>query len=562
MSVAIRTGVDPITVEVVRHTITAICDDLEVNLTRTAFSPIVYESKDFAAALLDTEGNMIGQAMGSLPVFLCDLGSAIQDVMRVYGLDNIQPGDMFASNDPNVFGQHLNNVVVTLPIFWQERVIAFTAVRAHWVDIGGRDPGGWNADTTEIFQEGLQIPTLKLYKRGVLDDEIVRLICLNIRTPEPVMGDLRAQVAACHLGARRFLELVWKYGHETVFESIHTIWDHSEQRVRQAIAAIPDGVYEAESLLDDDGLRRDVEIPLKVKVIVSGSEITVDYSEIPEQTPGPLNSRPAAAMAVARIAVKMIAAPLEIANEGGFRAIKIILPEGKMLSAKRPAPVAQWSPALATLIDTVLTALSQAIPDRIPAGSRNDVGGIKIYSAPTAAKRFYHSQATTGGWGAMPFRDGACGMKSLNHGDSKVLPAEIVEAEAPVRIDEEALLPDSGGAGKFRGGLGTLRRFTVLEDAIGAFSMHRAKCPPWGLFGGLPGSNDMFHFDVPGREPFSSSKIENVPLPKGSRIRMETAGGGGWGNPHERDRRRIEEDLRQGYVSEKAARELYGYSPE
>jgi N-methylhydantoinase B len=561
VSIAVRAAVDPITVEVVRHTITAICDEMEVNLTRTAFSPIVYESKDFAAALLDVEGNMIGQAMGSLPVFLCDLGSAIQDVLDVYGLERIEPGDIFASNDPNVFGQHLNNVVVTLPIWHRERIIAFTAVRAHWVDIGGRDPGGWNADTTEIFQEGLQIPTLKLYKRGELDDEIVRLICLNIRTPEPVMGDMRAQVSACHLGARRFQALVEKYGEDTVFESIRIVWDQAERKVRQAIAEIPDGVYEAESMLDDDGVQRDVTIPLKVKVILSGSEITVDYSDLPEQTPGPLNSRPAAAMAVARIATKMITAPLDIATEGGFRPIKIVLPEGKMLSAKRAAPVAQWSPALATLIDTVLTALSQAIPDRIPAGSRNDVGGVKVFSAPASPRQWYHSHSCTGGWGALPFRDGACGMKSLNHGDSKILPAEVVEAASPILIEAESLIPDSGGAGKFRGGLGTGRTFVVLEDGIGAFSMHRAKCPPWGLFGGQPGKPDMFHFEVPGQEPFSASKIENVPLPKGSRVRMETAGGGGWGNPLERDRTLIEEDLRQGYITPEAARDIYAHVP-
>jgi N-methylhydantoinase B len=480
------------------------------------------------------------------------------DILAVYGLDDIEPGDIFASNDPNVFGQHLNNIVITLPIFWEGRVIAFASVRAHWVDIGGKDPGGWNADTTEIYQEGLQIPTLKLYRRGELNDELVRLICLNIRTPEPVLGDMRAQVAAAHLGAQRFLELVRKFGPETVFESIHAIWDQSEQRVRQAIAEIPDGVYGAEALLDDDGVRRDVTIPLKVRVIVEGSTITVDFSDLPEQTPGPLNSRPACAMAVARIATKMITAPLEIANEGGFRPIEIILPEGKMLSARRGAPVAQWSPALATLIDLVLTALSQAIPDRIPAGSRNDVGGVKVFSAPVSPRPWYYSHSCTGGWGGLPFRDGVCGMKSLNHGDSKIVPAEIVEAAGPILIEEEALIPDSGGAGTFRGGLGTRRTFQVLEDGIGAFSMHRAKCPPWGLFGGEPGLPDMFFFDVPGQEPFSASKIENVPLPKGSHVRMETAGGGGWGDPLQRDPHLVAEDVRQGYVSPSRARDTYG----
>jgi N-methylhydantoinase B len=558
MTVAHKRAVDPITVEVVRHTITAICDEMEVNLTRTAFSPIVYESKDFCAALLDTEGRMIGQALGSLPVFLCDLGNAIEDVVRVYGMDNIEPGDVFASNDPNVFGQHLNNVVLSLPIFWEDRVVAFTSVRAHWVDIGGKDPGGWNADTTEIFQEGLQIPTTKLYRRGELNDELIRLITLNIRTPEPVLGDMRAQLAACHLGARRFVDLVRKFGPETVFVSIDEMWDQSERRVRQAIEAIPDGVYSAEAVLDDDGVRRDVPIPLKVKVIVDGSTITVDFSDIPDQTPGPLNSRPASAMAVARIAAKMITAPLEIANQGGFRPIDVILPEGKMLSARRGAPVAQWSPALATLIDMVLTALSQAIPDRIPAGSRNDVGGIKVYSAPGSPNPYYFSHSCTGGWGGLPFRDGVCGMKSLNHGDSKIVPVEVVEATSPILIEEEALHQDSGGAGKYRGGLGTRRVYRVLRDGVGDFSMHRSKCPPWGLFGGQPGQPDMFFIDVPGREAFAVSKIERVPLPKDSRITMETAGGGGWGNPLEREPVLVARDVKEGYVSCERARSVYG----
>jgi N-methylhydantoinase B len=550
--------VDPITVEVVRHTITAIADEMEANLTRTAFSPIVYESKDFCAALLDIEGNMIGQAMGSLPVFLCDLGNAIQDIQRIYGLENVEPGDMFAANDPNVFGQHLNNVVVTLPIFWEGRVAAFVAVRAHWIDIGGRDPGGWNADTTEIWQEGLQIPTVKLVKRGMMDDELARLIALNVRTPEPVFGDLRAQIAACHLGARRFLLMLEKYGLEMVSECIRTIWDQSEQRVRDAIAAIPDGVYTAEAQLDDDGVRKDVPVRLPVRVVVAGSEITVDFSDVPEQNPGPLNSGPAAAMAVARIAVKMITTPLEIANEGGFRPIKIILPEGTMLSARRGAPVAQWSPALATLIDLVLAALSEAIPDRIPAGSREDVGGTKIFPPLGSARRWYYMHPCPGGWGGLPFRDGVCGMKSLNHGDSLVPAAEILEASTPVLIEEEVLKQDSGGAGQFRGGLGTRRTFRVREDAIGAFSMHRASCPPWGLFGGEPGTTDMFFFDVPGREPFAAPKVENIPLPAGSRIVMETAGGGGWGDPLTRDPARVALDVRRGYVSPVAARDKYG----
>jgi N-methylhydantoinase B len=549
--------VDPITVEVVRHTVAAIADEMEANLTRTAFSPIVYESKDFCAALLDTRGQMIGQALGSLPVFLCDLGRAIEDIIQIYPLESIEPGDVFASNDPNIFGQHLNNVVITLPIFWQGRVAAFAAVRAHWVDIGGNHAGG-NNDTTEIFQEGLQIPTLKLFKRGVMDDELARLIKLNIRSPEPVFGDLRAQVAACHLGARRFGEILDKYGLETTFECIETIWDQSEQRVRGVIAAIPDGVYTAEAQIDDDGVRLGVPLQLTLRVIVEGSDLTVDFSGLPDQLPGPLNSRPAAAMAVARIAAKMITSPEEIANEGAFRPVQIILPEGKMLSARHGAPVARWSPALATMIDMVLAALSEAIPDRIPAGSRQDVGGSKIVAPSGSARRWFYMHPMPGGWGALPFRDGVCGMKSHNHGDSYVPAAEVLEVSAPVLIEETTLRQDSAGAGRYRGGLGTRIVARTLAEGVGSFTMHRANCPPWGLAGGAASAPDMFHFQLPGQEPFSASRVNDIKLPPGALVTMETAGGGGWGDPLEREPQRVALDVRREYVTADAARAQYG----
>ncbi|HLG73183.1 MAG TPA: hydantoinase B/oxoprolinase family protein [Chloroflexota bacterium] len=555
---AVKTAVDPITVEVIRHKIGAMCDEMEVNLMRTAFSPTVYESRDFCAALLDPEGQVIGQALGGNAIFLCDLTYAIADVYKVYGRDGIEPDDIFASNDPNVFGQHLNNVVLILPVFFEGRLVAFSAVRSHWVDIGGRDPGGWNVDTTEIYQEGLQIPTVKLFKRGRMDDELARLIGLNVRDTDEVFGDLHAQVVGCQLGARRFTEMLARYGEDTVFESIRIIWDQSETRVRQVIESIPDGSYTAKAVLDDDGLRRNVPVPLKITVRIDGSELTVDYSDMPPQTPGPLNTRPPAAMSAARITVKMFSTPFEFANEGAFRPVHVIVPEGTMFNAGPGAPVAQWSPPLTTVVDMMLAALSSAMPDRLPAGSRNDIGGIKVYSPPGAKRPWRYTDALSGGWGAMPFRDGACGLKTVRHGDSKILSAEMVESRAPVIIESEGLIPDSGGAGKFRGGLGTGRTFRVLEDGIGAFSMHRSDCPPWGMYGGEPGRPDMFHFRIPGREPFSSPKIDNVPLPAGSVVRMETAGGGGWGSPFERDPALVALDVYRGYVSREMALEKYG----
>lgn len=550
--------VDPITVEVVRYTVTSICNEMEANITRTAFSPIVYEAKDFCAALLDLDGRLIAQASGSLPVFLCDLGLAVQEVMRIYGRDNIEEGDIFASNDPSVFGQHLNNVVVTLPIFYEKELIEFAAVRVHWVDIGGRDAGGWNLDTTEVYQEGIQIPTLKLFKRGTLDDEIWRLIALNIRLPEAVFGDMQAQVDACKLAERRYLELVKRYGLSIVHRSIDQLWDQSERRVRESIAVIPDGAYEAEAFVDEDGVRKDVPIPLRVKVVVQGSDVTVDYTNMSPQVAGPINSGGVSGVSAARIAVKALTTPLEPANEGSFRAVHVILPPGKLVSAQRPAPVGQWSAALSSLIDTILKALHPAIPDRIPAGSRNDVGGSQIYGNRPGGGLWYYSQSCPGGWGALPYMDGPCGLKSLNHGDSFIPATEVVESTSPILVERQELRQDSAGAGKFRGGLGTCRIIRLLEEGIGNFVMHRGKFPPWGLAGGKPSQADVFKITLPGQPEFETTRVRDIWLPKDSRVAFMTAGGGGWGDPRERSLEAVERDVRAGYISVQKAIEDYG----
>jgi N-methylhydantoinase B len=552
-------NIDPITVEVVHHTVTSICDEMEANLTRTAFSTIVYESKDFSAALLDLNGHIIAQARGSLPVFLCDLGLAVKDVFRLYARDEIYPGDIFASNDPSVFGQHLNNVVLTQPIFKDNVLIAFVAVRAHWIDIGGRDAGGWNLDTTEIYQEGIQIPTVKLFNRGHLDQEKWRLIALNIRLPEQVFGDMQAQVSACKLAERRYLDLVGKYGTDVVTSCIEEFWNQSEKRMREGVAKIPDGTYAAESFLDEDGVHKDMPVPLRVKVIVKGTDVTVDYSDLSPQVQGPINSGGVSGLAVARIAIKSLIVPVDPADEGSFRPIHVILPPGKLVSAARPAAIAQWSAALASLIDTIFKALNCAIPDKVPAGSRNDVGGIQIYGRG-AEKFWYYHQACPGGWGALSTSDGPCGLKSLNHGDSYVIPTEVIESRSPIRIEREELRQDSGGAGKFRGGLGTRRVFRVLKNGVGNLTMHRGNFPPWGLAGGKPGAPDTFVVELPGQQEFQLTRAKDISLPAGSRVTVLTAGGGGWGDPLERDSRAIEADLIRGYISREKAIEDYGVS--
>ena len=369
---------------------------------------------------------------------------------------------------------------------------------------------------------------------------------------------MHAQVDACKLAERRFLGLVQKYGLDAMWRSIKQIWDQSERKVRAAIETIPDGTYEAECFLDEDGVRHDVPIPLRVKVIIKGSDAVVDYSNMSSQAAGPINSGGVSGLAAARIAFKALTTPLDPANEGSFSAVQAILPPGKLISAQRPAPLGQWSAALSSLIDTILKALHPAIPDRIPAGSRNDVGGSQIYGTRSNGQLWFYSQSCPGGWGALPDSDGPCGLKSLNHGDSFIPATEVVESTSPILIEREELRQDSAGAGKFRGGLGTARVIRVLADGTGNFTMHRGKSPPWGLAGGKASAPDTFKFEVPGQSVLETTRARNIPLPQNSRVSFLTAGGGGWGNPLDRGIDDVELDVRRGYVSPQKALEDYG----
>ena len=282
-----RAKFDPIMLEVVRSLLIAIMDECEINLSRTAFSPIIYEVKDYCIGLLDKNCRTIAQSRGSVPTFMSDLGDSVKDGIEIYGEDGFEPGDVLLMNFSDVCGQHLNNVVVYMPVFLGKELIGFMASRAHWSDVGGKNPGSWCTDSTEIFQEGLQLRSLKVYKRGKPDPEILRVIRHNIRMPEMSMGDMEAQIAACELGRQRYVALIEKYGWTQVDDCINHMWDQCEALARQQIRAMPDGTYSAESFLDDDGVTPDKIIPIKISVIVKGDSLTVDYSQLAPQTPGP-----------------------------------------------------------------------------------------------------------------------------------------------------------------------------------------------------------------------------------------------------------------------------------
>ena len=553
--------INPITIEVVRNAINAYADEMATALCKSAYNMMIYEVRDFCCGLIDGEGRMISQNKGGLPIFLADLGIAVKDGIARYGLDGFAPGDVVIMNHGLVCGQHLNNVVIYAPCFHDGKVVAFAASRAHWVDIGGMRVGFGSVETTEIYQEGLQFRSLKIYEAGQRNETLWQMINDNLRFPEAALGDLRAQIACCQLGIRRFGELLARYGRDTVEACIHAVWDATEREARAFVAKIPDGTYEAESFLDNDGRSLDVRLRIKVKVVIDGDRMVIDFSEMNDQVPGPTNSGYSGGLAAARVAFKNLTQPEAPVNEGCFRPLELILPEGKILNAKWPAALGLWSIPLPTVIDTILKALAPALPERIPAAHKGDMGGCSIGGFRPDGRRFLLMNIFGGGWGGRPHEDGESASVSICQGDVRSAPIELQEVQYPFLIERFALRTDSGGAGEHRGGLGVDLTYRALQKCVANVNNERTQDPPWGLAGGKPGAvNEAVLIRHDGSEQ-RLRKATGVQLEPGDRLTFGTAGGGGWGDPRRRDRRALEADIRSGYVSPEAARRDYGYAP-
>lgn len=550
---------DPITVEVVRNAIVAYADEMAEALCKSAYNMMIYEVRDYCCGLIDTTGRMISQNRGGLPIFLADLGIAVEDGIKKYGLGGFAEGDVLVMNHGHICGQHLNNVVVYAPCFHEGELIGFAANRAHWVDIGGGRQGFGSNATTDIFSEGLQMRSLKIYKAGELNDTLYQIIQDNIRYPDASLGDLRAQIASCQIGAKRYSELIARYGRGVVESCVETIWDHADKAVRQVIERIPDGTYSAESYLDNDG--RDLATPLKiaVRVIVSGSTITVDFHGMHPQVNGPLNSGRSGGIAAARVAFKALTSPELDVNEGCFRALNVDLPDGTILSARPPAALGQWSIALPTVIDTILKALAPAVPEIIPAAHKGDMGGCSFFGFYDDGSRFLLMNIFGGGWGGRPHEDGESAAVSVCQGDVRNTPVELQEIKYPFIVEKHALRPDSGGAGEHRGGLGIELTYRCLRACRGNINFDRTVTPPWGLHGGKAGEISLAIIDRADGTQQKVHKATDVQFKPGDRITFLTAGGGGYGDPRNRSRSDLEEDLANGLVSPEAAVRDYGY---
>ena len=541
--------IDAVTAEVIRSGGVAITDEMKTNLMRTAYNMIIYEALDFTVGLFDARGNTISIGLGP-PMFIRGLSDTIKAKLEFFAPGTIEPGDILLINDSYIMGSHLSHMVFTVPIFWEGEIVAFSSSMAHWQDVGGVLGGA----TRDIFSEGLQLPIVKIFKRGVQDMELAEIIKANVRLPELAMGDFRAQVAAVKTGELRFLRLLERYGIESVLGSIDRIYEQSELLARANVASIPDGTHTAESFMDDDGVSEGERIPIKVKVIAKGEQMTIDLSDVSRQVGGYYNSGATAGRSAAEVAFKCITSPLlQPINHGSFLPLNVILLPGRVVSAIKPAAMRMWMTIPMTIVDTIIRALSESIPERTAAGHHADLVIAGTYGVDPATGRFFFGPVGPqgGGYGAKYNEDGMNGTVCINDGDTHNAPIEAGEAKAPIIVREHLLRPDSGGAGQFRGSLG-IRRVVEARSPITVNSqIERTQCAPWGLDGGNAGLANHIHVERANGERYEkeNGKLYSVQLGAGDRYVIESGGGGGFGAPSLHAASRVADDARNGYVS-------------
>lgn len=551
------TRIDPITLEVVRHRLQGIADEMQLTQVNASFSSSVKEAADAAASLFRTDGTVLAQS-ASIPFHLGTLIPAVAHVLARFPVDQMRDDDVYLLNDPYHGGSHMPDIVIVMPVVYRGRVIALSTTVAHHNDVGGASPGSLPPAATEIFQEGLRIPPLRYMRDGVVDAALHELMLLNVRTPQTLEGDVNSQIGACRIGVRRVLELVREHRLPGLLALFDALIDHAEARTRAELRRIPDGTWTAEDFLDNDGVDLDRRVRIAVAVTIRDGTLHVDYTGTSAQTRGPINAVPSAAQSAAYFAVRCITDPTIPSNGGCFRPVTLTMPEGSLVNPRPPAAVNARTGTVKRLATTILAALRPALPDQLTAPWAALTLVCRYIGTTDAGERFVVGDHFVGGTGAARDRDGV-DVIAADIGNTWGLPVETTEMEAPLRVLEHAIRADSGGAGRTRGGNGLVRTFEVLCAEMSL--MHRGERhfePARGVEGGGDGARSCTTvIRTDGRTEDVPSKAM-VQLRRGDRVRIETAGGGGWGDPHGRDPQRLAADLRDGKISADAARRLYG----
>jgi N-methylhydantoinase B len=549
---------DRFTTDVLREAFLAVADEMFVSLQRTSQSPVIYEVLDFGVGITDADGRLVSQGNG-IAGFLGPLGEATRATLAL--VSHLEPGDVVATNDPYAGGgTHLSDVALVRPIFAGGRVIAFAAAKGHWMEVGGKDPGSWTADSTEIYQEGLQLPFVKAYRRGARDRDVVAILRANSRLPDMVEGDLVAQAACLEVAERRVLELCERYGIETVTDAMREVHARSEALSLAALARLPRGVYEAEDFLDDDGVGGDP-IPIRARVTLEPDRMVVDLTGSSAQVRGPVNCTWSGLVSGIRTVFKAVTDAEEPASDAWFRPLEIVCPPGSVFNAVRPAPVAAYFEATEAATDLVWKALAPALPETLTAGSFVSVCATSIALAhPDTGEPTLLVEPQPGGWGASAVKDGEHALVSVGDGETYTIPVEVAEQRYGVLVERLALdVVDGAGAGRRRGGRGVVREYRILsDDAVLTVAFGRHRFAPWGVDGGRDGSvNAIEVVPADGGPVRRFGKAAAHALRRGDLVRLITGTGGGHGDPRARDRALVREDLANGLITERDAREVY-----
>ncbi|MES1926696.1 hydantoinase B/oxoprolinase family protein [Salinisphaera sp. T31B1] len=543
--------IDPIDMEVVGHTMISIADEMAITLQRTAYSSIVREAKDFSTALFNAHGDLLAQSE-SIPTHLGSMGKTLKRVLADYiPAHEIAPGDQIVLNHPYLGASHTPDILLYAPVFVDDRLIAFSATMCHHVDVGGVVAGSAPSNATELFQEGLLIPPLKLYEKGEENRAITEIIRANVRMPDYTLGDLRSQISANAIGVRRLSRLLDRYGADTVIRIMNAWMDYSQDKIRTRLAELPDGTGRATGHLDDDGVDIGQRIDLPVEISIAGDRIHFDFTGVARQVRGPFNVSPETVWSVAYYITRCLTGGQAVQNEGVFRQVDVTLAEGTILNPRFPAPVSGRYHTIMRLSDICFQACSQLLPDRIPASSHAHattlaIGGRK----PDDGQYFVYYELNGGGMGARPGKDGLSGI-DVYVGNCMNVPVESAEQEYPLRFTQYELYENSGGLGEYRGGLGIVREVELLADELTVTLRNDGETThPAGAQGGCDGlpAHKMINR---GRadETRIQGKVTARPMCRGDRIAMYTAGSGGYGDPARRHPAAAAADRDDGYIS-------------
>lgn len=544
---------DPITVDITRYKLDGIAGEMQSTLLRSSFSPIVKEGLDASASLFALDGTTLAQSC-SIPIHLATLIPAVAKIVETFPPARMREGDTYILNDPYCGGTHLPDIAVVQPVMHRGRPIALTAAMTHHQDVGGMSAGSVPTNATEIYQEGLRIPPLKLREAGVYNETLVALLRQNVRIPDTLMGDLNAQIAACTIGARRLAELADRFGHNQLAAICAELLARSERLTRAALARIPPGTYRYVDYLDNDGIDLDKPIRIEIAATVGNGTIEFDFTGTSAQVKGPMNCVPSGSLAAACWAVRALTDPDIPTNGGCFRPISLNLPPGTIVNPQAPAPVNARTSTIKRIAGCMVGALASVLPGKAPAASAGELHVLAFGGKTRDGGNYVVGELVAGGSGAGPGRDGVDVIET-DATNCMNLPAEALEMEAPIRLHRVALRQDSGGAGEWRGGLGVVREYEVLEGDV-SFS-HRGErhfSAAAGLAGGGDGAmaRSVIH-RAGGGEEVIPSKIATI-LHAGDRIVVETAGGGGYSDPAKRAPDRMAADIADGKVSAPPAR--------